>query len=231
MPKITRQKNTTPIIANKAEALKMRSQKERHKNYVMNAEYFQIARALYDSCTASNETLTLTEAQRIQRGLLRLAVHEYCEMYETYIGDYDDREPRFDHEYLFHIELPVLKFFLPYLRRADLFNEQGAPTPLSVSKSSISAMIHPRGDKETWECVDLASLFVAKIERVMAPFGEYLIEMSASPNPEVLFEFMDDPTGKVPLVDVECGTLAPKYDDISKRYYARFGPQNPSSLN
>ena len=152
-------------------------------------------------------------------------------MYETYIGDNDGREPRFSYDYLFHIELPVLKFFLPYLRFADLFNEHGLPTTFSVSPDSISAMIYPRGEKHCSDCVDLASFFVAKIDTVMGNSDGSIMEFRVSPSLDQTLQVMDDPMGQIRLFRVEKAGLTPNYEDISKRYYDCLGQQGPSSLN
>lgn len=212
-------KKTKAAISNKDRLLGEFIERARHETYMKNLEYFHIARALYASRTNSNEALTVTEADLVKPLFFPVVAQEYYEMYETYIGDYEGREPRFNYDYLFHIELPVLKFFLPYLRRADIFNEHGAPTTFKVSPDNISVMIHPREEKVYVDCVDLASFFVAKIDTVMGPCDEYLMGMRVSSNPDEALEVMDDPLGKLLLSDVQIGLLAPKYDDISKRYY------------
>jgi hypothetical protein len=225
------EESTGSVVMNNDEVLEEFVYRARRETYMKNVEYFHIARALYASRTYSNETLTLTDENIVEPQFLPFVAQEYNEMYETYVGDYDGREPRFDYEYLFHIELPVLKFFLPYLRRADIFNEHGAPTTFAVSKNSIRAMIHHRWDKEVLDCVDLASFFVTQIDTVMGPCFSYSMGLRVSASPDEVLEVMDDPMGKISLSDIQYGILAPKYDDVSKRYYDCFGQQDSSSLN
>ncbi len=225
------EKSTGSVVMNNDEVLEEFVYRARRETYMENVEYFHIARALFASRTYSNETLILTDENIVEPQFLPFVAQEYYDMYETYIGDYDGREPRFNYEYLFHIELEVLKFFLPYLRRADIFNDCGAPTTFSVSPDSISVMIHPRGEEKYLDCVDLASFFVRKIDTVMGPNDLVLMGMRVSPTPDEALELMDDPLGLIPLDDIQCGKLAPKYDDITKRYYDWHEHINPSRLN
>ena len=229
MPKMKQQKKAP--LASKNEILDEFVERARHETYTENLAYFHVARALYASRIVPKETITITDSDIVKPVFFPVIAQEYYEMYETYIGDYDGRAPRFDYDYLFHIELPVLKFFLPYLRRADVFNEHDAPTTFKVSPDNISVMVHPRDEKEDLDRVDLASFFVSKVDTVMGPCAEYGMGMRVAPTPDEALEVFDDPLDKISLSDVKDGVIAPKYDDISKRYYDWFEQGDLPSLN
>lgn len=230
MTKTKRSKKTKAAITNKVKMLEESVERARRATYIENRDYFHVARAWYASRANSNETNTSTDAHIIKPVIFPVIAQEYYDMYETYMGDYDGREPRFDLDYLFHIELSVLKFFLPHLRYSDILNEQGESTLFKVSPDNISVAVAPRWE-EHMECVDLASFFVSKVDTVMGPFDGYDFGMRVASTPDDVLDIMDEALVDFSPSDVELGVLAPNYDDISKRYYDCFGQENLPSLN
>jgi hypothetical protein len=196
--------------------------------YMENLEYFHIARALYASRPSSDVPRNYTKDDILKPSFLPLVAQEHYEMYETYVGDHDGREPRFQFDYLFNIELPVLKVFLPHLRYADKFNEFGAPTTFSVHPDSIGALIRRRKDREHFYMEDLASFSVGKNGAVVAPWDCAIVHIVPIQKPDETLGVTDDPSGKSSLQEFVCDCVQPKYDDIGKRYYVGIPPEPES---
>lgn len=214
----------------KGTSLKAMSKRERHAIYMENLEYFHIARALYASRPKSDEPLTYTANDVLNPSFFPCVAQEHYEMFETYVGDHDGREPRFQFDYLFNIELPVLKLFLPHLRYADKFNEVGEPTTFAVYPDSIRALIRRKKDQGHFYVEDLASFSVNKKGNVVAPWDCTVVRIEPIQTPDEALGKTDYPSGKVSPQELVCDCVRPKYDDISKRYYVGIPPE-PGSDN
>ncbi len=203
----------------KGASSKVLSKWERRAIFMENVEYFHIARALYASRPSSDVPHTFTADDMLKPSFFPYIAQEYYEMYETYVGDHGGREPRFQFDYLFNIELPVLRLFLPHLRYADKFNEVGGPSTFDVRPDRIQALIRRRNDQKHFYIEDLTAFSVDKHGTVVAPWHCDIAHIVPIQKPDEILEAIDGTSDKDSLHEVACDCVQPKYDDIDKRYY------------
>jgi hypothetical protein len=217
-------------IGFRKEAPSKKSSKRKREIYWENIAYFHIARALYASRPSSDVPCTFTADGMLKPSFLPFVANEYYEMYETYVGDYDGREPRFQFDYLFNIELRVLKRFLSLLRYADKFNEVGEPTTFDVRPDSIRVLTRRTNDQKHFYMEDLTAFSVGKKGTIVAPWDCVAIDIIPIQRPDELLEATDAASDKDSLHELACERVPPKYDDISKRYYVGI-PSERESVN
>ena len=215
-----KREEVTPFTGiKKGASSKVLSKRDRRAIFMENVEYFHIARALYASRPSSDVPHTFTADDMLKPSFFPCIAQEYYEMYETYVGDHGGREPRFQFDYLFNIELPVLRLFLPHLRYADKFNEVRETTTFSVRPDSIQALIRRRNDQEHFAVEDVTGFSVDKNCTVVAPWDCNIVQIVPIQKPGEIPEGTEGTSDRDSFHEVLCDCAEPKYDDIDNRYY------------
>lgn len=164
----------------------------RYSMFVSN--YYRDANWVSEHKNLTNQLLGFHKASAMRKSAL----------FDTYIGAYGGRKPRFDLHYILNIDLEVLYHFLPHLRRADYLNEHGKPTRVVTTPEAIYFPV--RREENPVEQINLSDFTSSDV---------HLTKGTIYPELEVV----DVAGAQKDLTSYMVGPKAPKYLDLSKLYY------------